>query len=152
MLIGLGLPRTGSTALSYLLAQDRNVRSLRQWEANQPTPPPDTRRPRTPIRASWPRSARSADAERVPSELQSMLPSSPDGPAECLDLLSMTFRCMALDVMAKTPSYAHWLYTECDFEPGVPVPPPRAEAACSGTGRRHGGGSRPRRTCSASNR
>ena len=41
VLIGLGLPRTGSTALSYLLAQDRNVRSLRQWEASQPTPPPD---------------------------------------------------------------------------------------------------------------
>ena len=53
----------------------------------------------------------------LPSELRSMLPTSPDGPAECLDLLSMAFRCMALDTVAKTPSYGDWLNTECDFEP-----------------------------------
>src|SRR6478735_8231984 len=29
VLFGVGLPRTGSTALSYLLAQDTSVRSLR---------------------------------------------------------------------------------------------------------------------------
>ena len=41
-LIGLGLPRTGSTALSMLLAQDPNVRYLRRWESSQPCPPPST--------------------------------------------------------------------------------------------------------------
>src|SRR3954447_8341820 len=41
VLFGVGLPRTGSTALSYLLAQDRAVRSLRVWESSQPTPPPE---------------------------------------------------------------------------------------------------------------
>src|SRR5262245_34638753 len=41
-LFGLGLPRTGSTALSFLLAQDPNVRYLRSWEAAQPCPPPST--------------------------------------------------------------------------------------------------------------
>jgi hypothetical protein len=41
-LIGLGLPRTGSTALSFLLAQDPNIRYLRQWESSQPCPPPST--------------------------------------------------------------------------------------------------------------
>ena len=46
-----------------------------------------------------------------------MLPTSPDGPAEDLDLLSMSFRCMALDTVARTPSYADWLLTDCDFEP-----------------------------------
>jgi hypothetical protein len=54
---------------------------------------------------------------QMPSELKSMLPTSPDGPAECLDLLSMAFRCMALDTMAKTPSYGEWILTDCDFEP-----------------------------------
>ena len=38
-LFGMGLPRTGSTALSFLLAQDPNVRYLRSWEAAQPCPP-----------------------------------------------------------------------------------------------------------------
>src|ERR1700754_5061692 len=37
-----GLPRTGSTALSFLLAQDPNVRYVCSWEAAQPCPPPST--------------------------------------------------------------------------------------------------------------
>ena len=41
-LFGLGLPRTGSTALSFLLAQDPDVRYLRSWESAQPCPPPST--------------------------------------------------------------------------------------------------------------
>ena len=40
--IGLGLPRTGSTALSMLWAQDPDVRYLRRWESSQPCPPPST--------------------------------------------------------------------------------------------------------------
>src|SRR3974390_3060579 len=38
-LFGLGLPRTGSTALSFLLAQDPSVRYLNQWESSHPRPP-----------------------------------------------------------------------------------------------------------------
>src|ERR1700722_15093952 len=41
-LIGLGLPRTGSTALSFLLAEDPGARSLTSWEAARPCPPPST--------------------------------------------------------------------------------------------------------------
>ena len=41
-LFGLGLPRTGSTALSFLLASDTARRSLRTWEAGRPCPPPET--------------------------------------------------------------------------------------------------------------
>ena len=40
-LIGLGLPRTGSTALGYLLAEDPAVRFIRTWESIEPCPPPD---------------------------------------------------------------------------------------------------------------
>jgi hypothetical protein len=39
-LVGLGLPRTGSTALACLLGEDPAARSLRNWEAMQPCPPP----------------------------------------------------------------------------------------------------------------
>ena len=41
-LFGLGLPRTGSTALSFLLAQDPHIRYLRSWESGEPCPPPST--------------------------------------------------------------------------------------------------------------
>src|SRR4029453_18825443 len=50
-LIGPSLPRTGSTALSFLLAQDPGFRYLRQWESSRPCPPPSTvagRDPRIP--------------------------------------------------------------------------------------------------------
>ncbi len=36
-----GLPRTGTTALHYLLAQDPKFRYPRRWEYNSPVPPPD---------------------------------------------------------------------------------------------------------------
>src|SRR2546423_1042465 len=79
VLFGLGLPRTGSTALSYLLAQDPAVRNLRQWEATQPTPPPDVA-----TEATDPRFLAAKEMmehlDEAPSELKSMLPSSPDGP------------------------------------------------------------------------
>src|SRR5258705_6272964 len=37
----VGLPRTGTTALSHLLAADPDTRSLRMWESQAPTPPPE---------------------------------------------------------------------------------------------------------------
>src|SRR3954454_8925862 len=40
VLFGLGLPRTGSTALSYLLAPDDAGRKLRVWGGCQPTAAP----------------------------------------------------------------------------------------------------------------
>src|SRR6202051_5282418 len=38
----LGLPRTGTTALSQLVAADPQFRSLRVWESGSPVPPPET--------------------------------------------------------------------------------------------------------------
>lgn len=65
-LVGLGLPRTGSTALSMLLAQDPEVRYLRRWESTQPCPRP--RRCTASIPASRPTGARwSAPAATFPA-------------------------------------------------------------------------------------
>jgi hypothetical protein len=116
ILFGVGLPRTGSTALSYLLAKDASTRSLRQWEVSAPTPPPELATEASDPRLVAMKRALS-ETTNIPSELRSMLPTSPDGPAECLDLMAMTFRSMVLDVMAKTPTYGNWLLRECDFEP-----------------------------------
>ncbi len=115
VLFGLGLPRTGSTALSYVLAQDPAVRNLRQWEASQPTPPPELATEATDPRFLAAQEMMSGLGE-MPSEIKSMLPSSPDGPAECLELMNLTFRCSMLDCVAQTPSYGAWLM-ECDYGP-----------------------------------
>src|SRR5581483_11359570 len=37
----IGLPRTGTTALSQLVGADPQFRSLRMWESQAPTPPPE---------------------------------------------------------------------------------------------------------------
>ncbi len=53
-IVVVGLPRSGTTAMHFLLAQDTQFRYLRTWEVNDPVPPPDPttehddpRRPRT---------------------------------------------------------------------------------------------------------
>ena len=115
VLFGLGLPRTGSTALSYVLAQDPAVRNLRQWEASQPTPPPELAHEDEDPRFLAAKEMMNHLGD-MPSELKSMLPSSPDGPAECLDLMNLTFRCSMLDCVAQTPAYGDWLI-DCDYGP-----------------------------------
>jgi hypothetical protein len=115
VLFGVGLPRTGSTALSYLLARDTSVRSLRMWEANQPTPPPELEGEDHDPRFLAAQEAMGS-LHLAPPELKSMLPSSADGPSECLELLNLSFRCAMLDTIGQTPSYGAWLM-DCDWGP-----------------------------------
>jgi hypothetical protein len=114
-LFGLGLPRTGSTALSFLLASDRSRRSLRTWEAATPCPPPETA-----TEDSDPRIAASAAGIEVINamfpDFVGMLPSSPTGPAECLIVMALDFRSMVFEGMALLPSHTAWLLS-CDMEP-----------------------------------
>ena len=99
-LIGLGLPRTGSTALSFLLAQDPGVRYLRQWESAQPCPPPST------VEGPDPRREQ-ATAERAGT--REHVPSAADGPMECLDLMALDFKTPIYEAFAQVPSYSAWL-------------------------------------------
>lgn len=99
-LIGLGLPRTGSTALSFLLAQDPSVRYLRQWESSAPCPPPSTVQgpdPRIPQAAGETAGTR----QHVPSDI--------NGPMECLDLMALDCKTQIYLAFAQIPSYADWL-------------------------------------------
>ena len=114
-LFGLGLPRTGSTALSFLLASDRRRRSLRTWEANEPCPPPTSATEDTD-----PRIARTQAGLDVVNELfpdfAGMLPSAATGPQECILLMAMDFRSMVFEGYGNVPSYTEWLLS-CDMVP-----------------------------------
>ena len=114
-LFGLGLPRTGSTALSFLLAADRRRRSLRTWEANQPCPPPTTATEETD-----PRIARTQAGLELVNDLfpdfAGMLPSSATGPQECLLVMAFDFRSMVFEGYGAVPSYTEWLLS-CDMVP-----------------------------------
>ena len=112
-LFGLGLPRTGSTALSFLLAQDPRSRSLLAWEASSPTPPPEpatyTTDPR--IAAS---AAGIALIDEMAPKFKTMLPSSPTGPTECLQILALDFRTVMFSALGDNRHYERWL-AACDM-------------------------------------
>jgi Sulfotransferase family len=114
-LFGLGLPRTGSTALSFLLAQDPARRSLRVWEAGDPCPPPETA-----TEHSDPRIAIAQAGIDFTNEMftgfEGMLPTAADGPQECLLPMAFEFRSLIFEGMSLIPSYSAWLL-QCDMEP-----------------------------------
>lgn len=106
-LFGLGLPRTGSTALSFLLAQDPDIRYLHSWEAAQPCPPPGTvvgNDPRIP-----------PGAAKVVAGSRHHVPQDVNGPMECLDLMALDFTSQIFQAYAHIPTYSQWLVERADF-------------------------------------
>ena len=114
-LFGLSLPRTGSTALSFLLALDPTRRSLRTWEAQQPCPPPETATEGTDPRIAAAQAGIDLSARMFP-DFVGMLPSSATGPQECLFPLALEFKSQLFEGSARVPSYNRWLFA-CDMEP-----------------------------------
>jgi hypothetical protein len=114
-LFGLGLPRTGSTALSFLLAQDPERRSLRVWEAAQPCPPPETASERTDERIANAQAGIEMTNAMFPG-FEGMLPTAADGPQECIVVMASDFRSLMFEGMAFVPSYTEWLLS-CDMTP-----------------------------------
>jgi hypothetical protein len=111
----IGLPRTGTTALSQLLALDPQIRSLRLWESSEPVPPPETATEDTDPRIA----ATAAGLEIMYATFPRMASlhfESATGPTECQDLLGMSFRTAHFDGMAHVPSYTSWVL-DCDMAP-----------------------------------
>jgi hypothetical protein len=114
-LFGLGLPRTGSTALSFLLASDTARRSLRTWEAAKPCPPPETATEHTDPRIAETQAGIDFTNEMFP-DFVGMLPTSASGPQECILTMAFDFRSQVFEGMARIPTYSAWLLS-CDMEP-----------------------------------
>ncbi|HEV7734120.1 MAG TPA: sulfotransferase [Candidatus Binatia bacterium] len=111
-----GLPRTGTTALSNLLAADPAARSLRFWESQRPTPPPDA--------SSYWTDARIADADamlagmkQVAPDLARMHDDTGTSPTEHQDLLGQHFATQHFEGQANVPAYIQW-WLGCDMIPG----------------------------------
>jgi hypothetical protein len=103
----VGLPRTGTTFLFNLLAQDPAHRWLSNWEALSPLPPrkpgPDDRRCR---------------ATRANRMLNWLVPDmrrkhafAADNPSECFHLLLTTFESEIMPFIIDLPTYQTWLYS-----------------------------------------
>lgn len=105
----LGLPRTGSTLLHRLLAQDENGRVPVLWELSRPAPPP---RPET--RTTDPRIAQVAD--EIARTIQRLIPDMAtkhlidvEAPEECNSLFQDCFACYATGIFYHVPTYLAWL-------------------------------------------
>jgi len=111
----VGLPRTGTTALSHLLARDPATRSLRVWESAQPVPPPVSESEHTDPRIET--AAKQLEAmQRLAPRLAAMHEDTPTGPTENHDLLGMSFRTFHFAGMSWLPQYVAW-WLRCDMVP-----------------------------------
>jgi hypothetical protein len=104
----LGMPRTGTTMVSYLMASDPMTRSMLRWEAYNIAPPAAQGALRSDPRclaevakdeAILKAAGRVAAAHFEPG----------DSPTECVHLVAQDFRSLMLAVTTTTPTYHDWL-------------------------------------------
>ncbi len=114
-LIGLGLPRTGSTAFSCMLGEDPAVRTLRTWEPMQLCPPPETATYDSDPRIALAEASMKVRDERFPRAKQ-MLPSTATSPTECQLIMGMDFKAQIFQAMHQVRSYVDWLHHEADLK------------------------------------
>jgi hypothetical protein len=103
----LGLVRTGSTALHYLMGQDPDLQVLQYWLASHPKPRPPRR--------EWEGDPyfEQAVAElegmyAVDDKLRAIHNITPEGPEECRHLLAQHFTDDGFEVCTTIPSYSEW--------------------------------------------
>jgi hypothetical protein len=105
--IVVGLPRTGTTALSNLLGCDPDTRALRVWESATPCPPPESA-----TVGSDPRIAAAQAGIDILHEMKPIMRVLHDDDAysvaESFDLLALSFRAHQYEGMARMPSFFEW--------------------------------------------
>lgn len=104
----IGMSRSGTTALSHLLAKDPSFRSLLAWEAKDSVPPPKAETYWTDPRYL---AAVEADRNTVPSKIRALHYDPPNAPVECNALFNMTFQSTAISTVFYVPSFLRWMMT-----------------------------------------
>lgn len=114
-LVIIGLPRTGTTALQELIAQDPQFQGLELWLTRTP-------RPRPP-RASWPSDPDFQDCDRRMKAIYELSPDmksihymAADKVDECWHLLAQSFAHSGFMAQTRVPGYERW-FTRHDLRP-----------------------------------
>ena len=104
----LGLPRTGTTILHELLAQDPANRVPTTWEVMHPWPPPE--------RASFATDRRIAQVEKHLSGVERLIPGFQSVhrmgaalPQECVAITAYELASILFSTTHRVPSYQRWL-------------------------------------------
>ena len=104
----LGLPRSGTTFLHNLMAQDPANLTPQAWQTIYPYPPVAHQR-----NSSDPRrrivERQFAAFLRIAPELPSLHPLKAGAPQECIDITGHVMRSMRFDTTHYVPSYERWL-------------------------------------------
>jgi hypothetical protein len=107
-LIVVGMPRTGTTLLYNLLAQDPDARPLLGWESLWPAPM-DPAGDKKDKRAGIGRRA-AQGVDWLSPELRHIHPFHAEGPEECTWLMANTFVSPIYAMFGHVPSYQDWLW------------------------------------------
>ncbi|HUO37425.1 MAG TPA: sulfotransferase [Mycobacterium sp.] len=116
-LVTLGMSRTGTTLISYVLDQDPARRSLLHWECNvRPVPPATSETLRTDPRCLALLEQQQQFLKFV-KETNVPLPhwEDADGPTEDIGIHSQDFKALSWDTFQPTSRYADWLLDEADM-------------------------------------
>ena len=103
-----GMPRTGTTLLSNLLACDPARRSALTWEIEEPVPPPTTATLKTDPRAIAKLAQEKAMLAAYP-DMGKYYRNSAVYPNECMFFMMHDFKGLAYEARGKLPGYRDWL-------------------------------------------
>jgi hypothetical protein len=113
-LVIVGQPRTGTTILHDLLAQDPALRAPLTWEVDRPLPPPET--------ATYRSDPRIAEVQANIDMAESLMPGfttfHPMGALlgqECVRITAGDFRSMIFPIQYRVPTYNRWLLHDADL-------------------------------------
>jgi hypothetical protein len=113
-IVVLGQPRTGTTILFDVLAQDPANRVPLTWEVDQPWPPPETA-----TYESDPRidevDAKLAAVDLLIPGFRAMHDMGARLAQECVRITAADFRSMIFSTQYRVPEYQHWLLHEADM-------------------------------------
>lgn len=104
----LGMPRTGTTMLSYMLDADPANRSMLRWEAYNAAPPAAPGALKTDPRCLA-EVARDENMLKMAPKVAAAHFEPGDGPTECVHLIAQDFRSLMLAVTTTVPTYHDWL-------------------------------------------
>jgi len=112
----VGLPRTGSTILHDILAQDPATRAPLTWECNDPSPPPETASFESDPRIAA-NDAALAGVDRLIPGFKAMHPMGAQLAQECVVLFMHSIATPIFHNSYRVPGYQDWLDRSCDWRP-----------------------------------
>lgn len=103
-----GFPRSGTTLLHSLLAEDESLQAPRCWQTIFPYAPRGGGRDRR--RREVERQLRIF--QNLAPRMSAMHPLSADGPQECTEITAQVFRSLRYEMTHRVPTYQRWLDRE----------------------------------------